>query len=276
MDNFFEALEQFSVKERRSFLGVCRPLIDFLPVKHFFYQCVNKNGRYNFFGTHVDIMSYYFDNDMHLANPFITQFNQTKSGLYLIDSIGNRKYQETRQAVENAYKVKHCLSLTENDGHMCHQYGFYISSYRDEAASVLINHMSLLKSFVEYFKAEMGKVILEMHAHPVDLKKELGDAFGKTVPEMPDILFEQSKLIQFLEQIATNGALVPRTKLTKREIECIMQLLSGKNIPEIAKALYLSKRTIEHRLENIRAKFDCKTKSELLQRLHKMRAVFAI
>jgi DNA-binding CsgD family transcriptional regulator len=52
--------------------------------------------------------------------------------------------------------------------------------------------------------------------------------------------------------------------LSARELECIFCILRGMTAKQIAEILNLSKRTIEFYLENVKNKFGCLTKTELL------------
>ncbi len=52
--------------------------------------------------------------------------------------------------------------------------------------------------------------------------------------------------------------------LTKRELECAQFLLAGKTAKETAKYLNISPRTVEEYLENIRFKFNCRNKLEIV------------
>jgi len=51
---------------------------------------------------------------------------------------------------------------------------------------------------------------------------------------------------------------------TRREAECVVWLLRGKKISDIATILNISSRTVEYYLENIKAKVGCRTKFELI------------
>lgn len=53
-------------------------------------------------------------------------------------------------------------------------------------------------------------------------------------------------------------------RLTKREIECILEILKGKTSKEIGKTFNRSFRTIEHITQQIKFKFNCKTRSQLI------------
>lgn len=52
--------------------------------------------------------------------------------------------------------------------------------------------------------------------------------------------------------------------LTKRQIECLFHLVEGKTAREIAYLLNISRRTVEHYIECIKDKLNCRTKSELI------------
>ena len=54
------------------------------------------------------------------------------------------------------------------------------------------------------------------------------------------------------------------TALSTKESECLFYLLRGKPLKSIADNIGLSKRTVETYVDNIKAKFTCYTKHELL------------
>ncbi|MFI4919072.1 MAG: LuxR C-terminal-related transcriptional regulator [Legionellales bacterium] len=53
--------------------------------------------------------------------------------------------------------------------------------------------------------------------------------------------------------------------LTKRQMDCLFYLLRGKSIREIAAILNKSPRTVENYHEQLKIKFSCQTKSELIE-----------
>ena len=83
----------------------------------------------------------------------------------------------------------------------------------------------------------------------------------------------QDKLIEISQKHPDNH--VYRYKLgniqfSKREEQCIDLLLAGKTAKETADALFLSSRTVEMYLDNIKNKLGCKSKLEIL---HKLRQI---
>lgn len=52
--------------------------------------------------------------------------------------------------------------------------------------------------------------------------------------------------------------------LSDRELECLFLILRGKTAKQIAEIICLSKRTVEYYIENIKNKFGCHTKADLI------------
>ncbi|WP_419420730.1 helix-turn-helix transcriptional regulator [Legionella sp. D16C41] len=61
--------------------------------------------------------------------------------------------------------------------------------------------------------------------------------------------------------------------LSKREIQCIIELLKGKNAKEIAETFRLKQTTIEFYLENIKEKFGATSKSSLIMTVYNQRII---
>lgn len=64
-----------------------------------------------------------------------------------------------------------------------------------------------------------------------------------------------------------NPFVVQEPELSKREQQCIYYLLQNKTAKQTAEILHLSRRTVEKHLENIKIKFHCSQKMELLKTL---------
>lgn len=55
---------------------------------------------------------------------------------------------------------------------------------------------------------------------------------------------------------------------TKREAECMVLLLKGKTISNVANVLNLSPRTVEYYIKNMKSKLGCRTKFELVEMVY--------
>ena len=58
--------------------------------------------------------------------------------------------------------------------------------------------------------------------------------------------------------------------LTARELACAKLLLQGKSARLIAEALFLSPRTVETHLKNLKEKLQCHTKTELISKINEL------
>jgi len=66
------------------------------------------------------------------------------------------------------------------------------------------------------------------------------------------------------------GTQYPGVYFTQREVDCLMQLLSGYTIIDIANTLLLSLRTVEFYVKNMRTKVAVSNKSELIKKIRKI------
>jgi DNA-binding CsgD family transcriptional regulator len=270
MSIFFERNEAFSKKHNKRLLTLCEPLFCTFGVRKFFYQYTSNDGGFNFLGTHTELMDYYFERELHHATPFMTQFESLQTGLYMMNSVKNSKYQTALQAVEEKFKIKHSFSLVKNDGKFCHQFGFYIPSDQQGVEALLLNEMAMIKSFIAYFESEMAFLIRKLHQDPIDMKALVGKLYGQKAHGLPNLHLQASQRKHILAKMTSAKELLAHYNLTVAEIECLGLILAGKSCAEMAKYLHRSARTIEHRLESIKEKLHCRTKSELFSRLQKM------
>lgn len=65
------------------------------------------------------------------------------------------------------------------------------------------------------------------------------------------------------------GTNYPHLYLTQREAECMLNLINGRTISATATALALSSRTVEFYVNNMKKKLDCRTKSDLIEKILK-------
>lgn len=100
-----------------------------------------------------------------------------------------------------------------------------------------------------------GMEISKITSHFIQLFKET--VLVKDIKQGGYILSEN-----FTKSISLNKQI----KLTARESETLFLLIRGKTAKEIANILGLSTRTTEQYIEQLRAKFDCSSRSELISK----------
>jgi len=78
-------------------------------------------------------------------------------------------------------------------------------------------------------------------------------------------LISTPKYCYHYDNVITNTANYSNFELSPREKECLFMTLQSFSAKQIAQALGLSYRTVEHYMENIKSKTGCKYKSEIVE-----------
>lgn len=82
-----------------------------------------------------------------------------------------------------------------------------------------------------------------------------------------DVTTQDKSLLEFFKRYNVeqpNCITTNNQQLTSRQLNCLYYLAKGMTSKQIASVMQLSQRTIEHHLENIKAKLNCNSKSALI------------
>lgn len=262
--SFFEMVTNFSGRYREKLKRLSEPLLQTFGINYFYYIHLSPDNKASFIGTIPDLLADYLDRGMEKYNPFFKHSQALSSGVCLYDAVQHERFQESMNYLMTKYDTKHCCILAKRNDDGVGIYGFSVPHKSAGNGMILINQIPLLRQFTAYFEEEMDHILQNLRAHSLEM------TFDSNVASVPQLQLEEKEIREFLGKIACFDKM-PLAKFTKREMECIALLLSGKTAVEIAKAQHLSPRTIEHRIEALKDKLDCPTKSALIQRLQKLK-----
>jgi DNA-binding CsgD family transcriptional regulator len=142
------------------------------------------------------------------------------------------------------------------------EFFFFSSSNKDATTlDLYLNHLDLLEKFAIYFKDQAGSILRQSHKHRIQR--------SSVAPTPPTDTIMRHEFLQMLGM--TNAMINDRLhnfeQLTARELECLRHLLDGSATAKIANMMSISIRTIETHIQNIKQKFQCRTKYELMCKL---------
>lgn len=129
------------------------------------------------------------------------------------------------------------------------------------AVEFFFNHVDLLENFLLFFKDKANSLI----------KKAVEERFFLATPPVLYASSHHEKHNNFLDQTKPNHFHLNHHGqdiiLSRKEYEVAYLTSTGKTAKEVATALNVSYRTVEHRLENIKAKLNSKSRSEIFELL---------
>lgn len=226
---------------------ICKPL-EQLGVDTFWYYTISESGEYTFVGNKGIFGEYFCNNKMYLHHPSFRSPKFLIEGpqLWSEDSV----FAESQKPIKNEFSMDQILHIGKKKDGIYHGYGFATTMQGYNLTNTYMNKLHLFKKFTLYFQDEAAANIRLASANKVDIASLIGKAFYEgDIPQSDSA---------FLSQIQKTDTLTPR------ERDCVTWLLRGRTASQIGQELGLSKRTVEHYLDNIKDKWGCHNKQELI------------
>jgi DNA-binding CsgD family transcriptional regulator len=102
-------------------------------------------------------------------------------------------------------------------------------------------------------------------AHAIEIKDLYITNFVGRLMQLENHFKFSNKKLQLSYRL-TDAISTDTFSLTKSQSECLFYLLRGFNVPMIAQKLFISRRTVESHIENIKLKAGCFTKPQLIEK----------
>lgn len=259
-------------KAREDIELICKPILSQTPLENIVYQKIYKDGSRTILSTHTELVLEQFVKPeakvKNLYTPSIRHGDRYYYTASWAETIQNSTAaQVLKQAIRyegEVFGLFHEFDLVEHKDQYEESLTFFASDKSIGMENFYINNINVLEQFRLYFldKAHdlINKVDKERVVEPwrevdsniiyfdrpnnqsVILDAPMGSEPAKLdfVPTIPKKFYFQVNNVE--------------EYLTKREFECAIQLIQGKNNVDMAKNLFVSPRTIETHLESLRAK----------------------
>jgi DNA-binding NarL/FixJ family response regulator len=121
---------------------------------------------------------------------------------------------------------------------------YVFSSVNDsaQAINILSNKISALENFTCHFKEKAHTLIKESENNKIIVPEHMQPNFGG---------------------VQSSTSIIP-DKLTSQQFKCLLQLVRGMTVKQIAATLELSPKTVEHYLDAVKNKLNCSSRYELI------------
>lgn len=154
--------------------------------------------------------------------------------------------------------------------------------WRDDAVNMMRNDLEVISSGKSKIVIEQAKVagnkldfFLNFKSPLLSNDNKILGVFGisysiNTNNQLLTCLHELSQYCddaQLRKKLKEQTILLKATQLglTQQQANCLLQLIKGKSIKQIANTISLSPRTVEHYLETVKIKLNCYSRSELIE-----------
>lgn len=252
---FEQIVQDYSVKYSNWMKKVTSHL-EIIGIDVFTYFNVSNDGSYLTISNYPEQQETFYKEKNHFACPFFTNPDFFRSGAIITRSVQDPFYQESLDIAKDKFAVNDPLILMQKTPKGTDGYFF---AYKNKQKVVnYFDYMGALQNFACYYKHAVHEKFGTLETD-YNIKKELGEIFDQ-LPQGVN-LTSRSKEREFIKSIF---------QLTERECDCYLLVRQGYSSSEVGEMLKISKRTVEHHLEEIKSKTKSESKSDLIKKWYSL------
>ncbi len=244
----------------------CSILLDYFNISKFYYTKILNSGELFVFDSSLEYVERWDTLDTLMEYPFFCHPRYQQSGAQIIggtDDLGDMQMTRTQNCMSE-FGLNAWVRIAHKTAYSVEEFGFQSSCFTPKQSLFLFNQLPQLNLLTRYFRDNNKALFSSLAEMPINLPELIGKNFYKNKIQLSDPNFIAKQ--NFLKRLSIN----PNPELSEHEIETIKLMLDGYSASQIALKLYRSKRTIEHRIENIKAKLQCNSKQELIQKAQEL------
>lgn len=263
MTAFDELLKSGSYKYNDKVLKYCGKLFDNFDLNEFWYYKVTNNGHFSYLCSHSGFDEYFSSEKMYLQYPYFRSPCYFHDGVILLETAQDNIISEVIKKAKD-FELFNPISIVTKLPEGVEVFGFSSNCSSVLKTAQLLNELPVLKFFMEKFREDNPAIFKSLQDNQINISHLIGPAFyQKHDPKF----FHLPNKQRFLQEMGC------KFDFSRRENEVIQQLLLGYSAGQIAKILYLSKRTVEHHIERIKMKLNCSSKAELIQKSRELEQI---
>ena len=240
------------------------PLCDHFGINHFWYYKITSTGNYSYVGTHGAWNEFCFEKSILQHFTCVRHPDSIQKGISLMKTGASGEYKAVLDLAWEKFTINFNINMVNEISQGVEAFGFATCFNDFHAEERLLNNLLLLKEFTKIFKANHQKLLRLLDENHVNLFSEFGQQFYER-PKSLVLPFQRDK---FLSKIGFEQIVL----LTSREKDVLKFVACGYPAAYIAKQLYLTTKTVENYLSNIKSKLHCNSKVELIQKAQQLAA----
>lgn len=262
MKSICDSVSYTSRYYKETIAKLTEPLKKFIQVDAFWQYSITHDGFFSTISNKPEQLEFFWDEMLFLGHPYLRRADFYPSGYHFPHLIANSDYERTQGKMRENEFLDQMIILFRQNKNGLSAYCF-APRIKINITDKLINSLPLLNRYIDYFNEETDKIIKMSLARSIDLK-EVSNEYFNTSPKIADQMLSKKNEKEFLlalESDTRKAEII--NSFTEREKSCLYWFLKGRSASEIAKKLFLSPRTIEYYLDNIKNKCGVSKKSDL-------------
>lgn len=252
----------YSVKNLSKIKKLCDSLFTTFGISDFWYGKTDSNGNHSTIEHNIDFFDYYFSSKQYLVSPVFKNPHALVEGYYLYNNFDDKNFQESLNSSGVKYKSIPALGIvhrTKNNSVI--RFGYGVDPSQRYKREILLNNVPLLNQFNRFFLHEAADILKGAEEFSLDLKSDFGLNFNTQPPTSILNPHDKCKFLASLHNLSYHDI----QKLTEREITCLKHLYRGLTSQQISKKLFISPRTVEFHMLNIKNKLNADRKGDLFK-----------
>lgn len=248
-----------TVLHSKKIKNFCAPLKQHFHVNYFWYYKITNEGNYSLLGSHIKWLEYSFALNQYLSNPYFRHPSTLQSGISLIEDVDDKHVHHMSAIAKKKFNIHFNINILNKIPEGVEAFGFASSLPSKVINGLLFNELPSLTLFFKQFRKEHQYMFDQLEDYQVNLSNQPGSTFFEKSTCLVNRLVEK-------EPFHAKIGLEKFKPLSSQEKIVFKQFLEGYCPREIGEHLSISKRTVEDYIENIKNKFHCLSKKELIQK----------
>lgn len=241
---------------------ILRPLKESFNISSLVYQRNFNDGSEIRLSNQPDWIKYFYEQGYILISGFEKHPTHYQSSFVVWSHLSH--HQPILQAARG-FNIDHGVTIIEKTEDGCEFFFLGTTPDKPYVANLLINNLELLQRFILYFKQQAAPLLKTADSNRIIIphKYQHVNSDERGIPFKTDTTASNTKQLFKLKKFSLDNSL----SLSMREINCAQLLIQGKSARLIAQQLFISPRTVETHVQNIKDKLHCYTKAELINKL---------
>jgi len=267
--NMEQLIIDFFISMERETRLICSPLKQF-GITFFAFAKTYKDYSQVNFSTHGNWLQYLFTNNLHYLGSFDGFPEWYRSGYAIWSSLIERTIFEEGYNFGN---IGNGITITRPTEDGCEFFHFGSDIQNETILNFYFNNLDLLNRFISYFKEKTLTIINQAPRFqiPAATDSTLLNQIQARILPLDIYNSKNSSIEEFIQNTAMKHYYLTvdnrDIRLSKREVDCLRLLTLDDTAEANADQLFISRRTVEKHINNIKYKIGCHTKHGLISKI---------